>query len=70
MKSTSPAQKLNSVDYIKTVRFIAVAALGQILIETARYISGLDLGAWTGIVGLLAGAVVEIIRRYMTDHNL
>ena len=70
MKSTSPSRKLNKVDYYKSLRSLAVFALGQALIYSAQYVSGLDLGIYTPIVGTVSGMLVELIRRYFVDHTL
>lgn len=67
--STSPANTLNKVDLMKSLRLLGVAVAGTVITFLAQWITQTDFGQWTTLVVPVVSFILEMGRRYLTNYS-
>lgn len=69
LKSTSPAGKLDVVDFKKLLRNLLVVAAGAVLTYLSQWVSGTDFGSWNGIIVPLVAGLIDAARKWLTNQT-
>lgn len=65
----SPAGSLAKTDWLKVAKMFAIYGFAGALTWLVSFIPSLNLGNYQEITGLLLGAVLHIIQRYLSDNG-
>ncbi len=69
MESTSKRFQLNSIDWAKIGKGLLIVLAGSALTYLTELIGKINLGEWTPLVVTGWSLLVNIIRKWLTDHT-
>lgn len=68
MESNSQRFVLNQVDWLKIGKGLLIVVSGAGLTYLTEVIANIDLGAWTPMVVAGWSTIVNIVRKWVSDH--
>lgn len=67
-KKVSNKMKLTKENMIKVLKGLGIAAGSVILTELSAAITAFDYGEWTPIVYMASAALINLVRKYLSDE--
>ena len=68
--SNSAKMSLNQVDYLKTLRTLAIVIGGAVVSFALQQLQIIDFGQYQQVVTVIVVPLLELARRYFTDHTV